>query len=332
MLTQAEFLQANDVNGRLTPEQFEQMMNLHEGDTSTTLEKDGAPRSITDKADAEASLQDDLTNVDSEKAGVVLAKDGVHTIPYERLTEAREGEKHWKAQAAAATAQLEALQAQADQREAAGTAATATDNATALATAAIASGEVDPEIFGDFSEAALAKGVQILVDARVDARVNEVMEKLDAKLQPFQAQQAKTAQELHYGAIYGAHPDADSISESAELAEWIDKQPSFAKAGYQSVLQKGTAEQIVEFFTSFKESTAKTQTATSTKPDAAAAAEKAIAGARSKVPASLSDFPGSVSGPSSKFEAMEAMSPASIVDAMSSMSPQQIEAYLNRQI
>lgn len=323
MTTQAEFIQANAINGALTPEQAEQMMNLPEGDTSTALENDDVPAVILDEAKPETAPQAS----ENDKPGTLLAKDGKHTIPYERLTEAREAEKHWKAQATAAAAQIEALQAEAAQRAQAGQAPTATDNAAALASAAIESGEVDPEIFGDFSEAALAKGVQTLVDARVNAALAQI----EQKLKPFEAKQAQSATEQHYSAIYAKHPDADSIAESAELAAWIESQPSFARAGYQAILQQGTADQIVEFFDSFKQATGSTPAARPTKASLAAAAQAVIAKAATPVPTSLSDFPGGTAGPASKFEAMEAMSPAALSEAMQGMSPEQIEAYLNRQ-
>ena len=328
MTTQAEFIQANAIQGALTPEQAVQMMNLPEGDTSNPLETDGQPAATTDETKTETAAQAGDAN---EKPNVLLAKDGVHTIPYERLTEAREGERHWKAQAAAAATQIEALQAESAQRAATGQAPTATDNAAAVASAAINSGEVSPEIFGDFSEEALAKGVETLVDARIEARVNEAMAKFEKQLQPFQAQQSQSATEQHYGAIYAKHPDADSIAESTELAGWIDKQPSFARAGFQATLQKGSASEIIELFDAFKQATESTHAAKPSKDGIAAAAQAAIAKAVAAAPTSLTDFPGGTAGPGSKFEAMDAMSGPAINEAMQSMNPEQIEAYLNRQ-
>ena len=330
MTTQAEFIQANDINGPLTPEQAAQMMSLPEGDTSTALETGGEPGATAE----DGTTTDDLAAGESveKKPEVILAKDGVHTIPYEKLTEAREGERQWKAQAQALTEQIAALQADAAKRAEAGEAPTATDNATALAAAAIESGEVDPDIFGDFSEAALAKGVQTLVDKRVDARVNEAMAKIEQKLQPYEAVAAKSATEQHYSTIYERHPDADSIAESAELAAWIDSQPSFVRPGYKAILEKGTATEVVEFFDAFKQATGLTQTAKPGKTDLATAAQDAIAKAKAPVPASLTDFAGTTAGPGNKFEALAAMSGANLGEAMQSMTPTQIEQYLNRQL
>lgn len=333
MTTQAEFIQANAIDGVLTPDQAAQLLELPEGDTGITPETSGQPEATKTEIDPATVQPATGTTVDAPKTtpepekAVLLAKDGVHTIDYSKLVEAREGEKHWKAQAAAMTEKLLALQAEADQRAAAGEAPTAGDNATALAAAAIASGEVDPAIFGDYSEEAIAKGIQTLVDARV----GEAMSKIDQKLQPLQVQQAQSATEQHYGAIYEKHPDADSIAESAELASWIEKQPSFARAGYQAVLTDGTAAEIIEMFDSFKETTGKTQAAAPSKEAIAAAAQAAIAKARAPVPTSLTDIPGGTAGPGSKFEALDAMSGPAMSEALQGMTPEQIETYLNRQ-
>ena len=333
MKTQAEFLQANAIEGRLTPEQAAQLMSLPEGDTGSTPEAGGQPEATTEaNTDSEQTQETGKGEEKNEKPPVLMAKDGIHTIDYQKLVDARQGEQHWKAQATAAEARIEALTAEAAQRAAAGQAPTATDNAAAVASAAIESGEVSADLFGDFSEEALAKGVQTLVDARVDARVNEAMAKIDQRLQPLQAQQAQSATEQHYSAIYAKHPDADSIAESAELASWIDRQPSFARDGFKSILQKGTADQIVEFFDAFKQSTGVTQAATPSKASIAAAAKAAFANASAPVPASLTDFPGGNSGPGSKFEAMSALTGPALIDAMGSLTPEQREAYLNRQI
>ncbi|SEK07262.1 MULTISPECIES: hypothetical protein [unclassified Variovorax] len=139
---------------------------------------------------------------------MVLARDGKHTIPYDRLEKARQGEQHWKAQAEEVRRQLADLRAKADARAEAGQAPTKTDNMVAAAEAAIEKG-VDASLFGDFSEEALAAGIAKLVQQRVEVRVGKAVAPLQAK----QQQDAATA---HYDAIYKAHPNADSIVERAQ--------------------------------------------------------------------------------------------------------------------
>lgn len=332
--TQSEFFLANAVNGELTDAQMLQMMNLPEGDTSALLES-GLPEAAA-KADTTADstqaktdeVKNDAAPPDPDPAkAVVLAKDGVHTIPYEKLAEAREGEKHWKAQAEAAAAELAALRAQAEQRAAAGEAPTRTDAAVATAQAAIAQG-VDPAIFGDFSEEALAQGIQKLVDMRVQEQVNAALGKA---LAPLKEQQETQAVNSHFSAIYKAHPDADSIAESKELADWINAQPSFARAGYQAVLQNGTTEQVIEFFDQFKQATGKaTQQPTDGKPDVAAAAQAALAKAKAQVPTSLSEIPAGAKAHHDEAEALMEMSDSNALNSFMGKSPEQIRALLER--
>jgi len=332
--TQSEFFLANAVNGELTDAQMLQMMNLPEGDTSALLEG-GLPEAAANadtNADGTQAKTDEVKNdaappdPDPAKA-VVLAKDGVHTIPYEKLAEAREGEKHWKAQAEAAAAELAALRAQAEQRAAAGEAPTQTDAAVATAQAAIAQG-VDPAIFGDFSEEALAQGIQKLVDMRVQEQVSAALGKA---LAPLKEQQETQAVNSHFSAIYKAHPDADSIAESKELADWVNAQPSFARAGYQAVLQNGTTEQVIEFFDQFKQATGKaTQQPTDGKPDVAAAAQAALAKAKAQVPTSLSEIPAGAKAHHDEAEALMEMSDSNALNSFMGKSPEQIRALLER--
>ena len=336
MTTQSEFFLEHAVNGELTDAQMLQMMNLPEGDTSALLEggMPDAAATAPGKPDGAQGQPNEKTNDNSATTpepdptkAVVLAKDGVHTIPYEKLAEAREGEKHWKAQAEAAAAELAALKQQAQQRADAGEAPTQTDAAVATAQAAIAQG-VDPAIFGDFSEEALAQGIQKLVDMRVQEQVSAALNKA---LAPIQQKQEADAATSHLSAIYKAHPDADSIAESKELADWIAAQPSFARAGYQAVLQQGSTAEVIEFFDTFKQATGKAAQQTATgKPDVAAAAQAALAKAKAPVPTSLSEIPAGSKAHHDEAEALMEMSDGNTLSSFMAKSPEQIRALLER--
>ena len=328
--TQAEFFQAHAVDGQLTDAQMMEFLELPEGDMSAvfTDDKSGVPGTASG---ADASDNNASTNQQpqSDVAPVVLAKDGVHTIPYEKLVEAREAEKSWKAQAeaaqaaaAVAQAQLADLQAQAQQRADEGRAPTMQDKAVAAATAAVDAGTVDPELFGDFSEEAIAKGVQRLVAQQMQALKAEVL----GAVQPLQAQAQETEAQKHFSAILSAHPDAQSVAESAELAAFIDKQPSFVRAQYQSVVTQGTASQVVELLDVFKAASGKAQTHQAT--SVADAAQAAIAKARQPVPSSLSDIPGSVAASAGELEAMANLSETQLLGKFEGKTPEQIEALM----
>jgi hypothetical protein len=322
--TQAEYFQEHAASGDLTDAQMAELLSLPEGDTTTLMVESGKPDPAPVAAPAEPQSTSTSTTTQDPANPVVLAKDGVHTIPYEKLVEARDGEKHWKAQAEAAQQQLAALQAQADQRAAAGQAPTTADAAVAQAAAAIEAG-VDPDLFGDFSEEAIAKGVQKLVDARVaaiEAKFAEVVKPLQAKAQVTEA-------EKHFQAIYQAHPDADSLAESAELKAWINTQPSFVRHGFEAVLSQGTTTQVIELLDAFKAANGRTQTPPAAQ-NAAEAAKAVIAKAQTPVPASLSDIPGSAAGPADELEAMRQMSATDLMGKLEGKTPDQIEALMAR--
>lgn len=347
MTTQSEFFLEHAVNGELTDAQMVQMMSLPEGDTSVLLE--GGMPAATESAKATPDGKQGTTNEaenesattpepEPEKTPVVLAKDGVHTIPYEKLAEAREGEKHWKAQAEAAAAELAALKAQAEQRAEAGEAPTQTDKALAIAQEAIAQG-VDPSFFGDFSEEALAQGVDKVVELRLKEREQaiekRVQERVEAALAqalgPIQQKQQIDAVQSHMSAIYAAHPDADSIAESKELADWIEAQPSFARAGFKAVLQQGTTAEVIEFFDTFKQATGKAaQQNTPEQSDVSAAAKAALAKAKAQVPTSLSEIPAGSKAHHDEAEALMEMSDSNALNSFMGKSPEQIRALLER--
>ncbi len=329
------------IEGALSPEQAAAALAAGEGDTSAELENGGTSdaTTVTDdaatndgdykaKPDAAATGEDAGTKTEAGDPAnaVVLARDGVHTIPYETLVKHREGEQHWKAQAEAAQQQLAELQAQAQARADAGTAPTKTDNMVATAEAAIEAG-ADVGIFGDFSEEALAKGIATLVEQQVQARVN-------AALEPLATKQAKDAAAAHYDAIYSKHPDADSIAQSTEFAAWVNAQPSAVRNAYWGLFDAktgGTAEEIVEVFDAFKAvSTPNPNTPAAADPKAAASA--AVAAARATPPASLSSIPGARVEGASELDRAADMSGPDMLEATKNMSPAQIEAWLDRQI
>lgn len=338
-----DFLDSNEVNGALSPLQAAQLLNLGgEGDTGAqALELGGAPATTTAATDKSTDpLRPDEKTNDSTGAApageapatpaeptkdnaVLLAKDGVHTIPYEKLEQARQGEQHWKAQAEASQQELVALKAAAQARVDAGQAPTTTDNQVAAAQAAIEAG-VDPDIFGDFSEEALAKGIQTLVDQRVSSMVTA---KLHEALAPLREQQAQGEHQAHYSAIYARHPDADSIAQSVELEAWIKAHPSYAQPALRAVLDGGSTAQVNELFDNFKAATKAPVTPAAGLKDAARAA---LASAQTVIPASLSDIPGGRVVGASVQEQLAAMDPISMANAMLDMSPEEQNKFLDR--
>ncbi len=349
--TPQEFLQTHAPDGVLSPEHAGQLLALYEGDTGeqvTATPESGAPNADaagTTTKTAEQGNPEPQPNaagaatpeVDPANA-VILAKDGKHTIPYEKLIEARDGEKHWKTQHEAVALELQALKAQSQVRADAGLAPTVADHQVAAAEAAIKAG-VNPALFGDFSEESIAKGIEQMMNARAASMEQMLEDRVAAKvdalvskaLAPIQAKETESAAVSHYDAIYAAHSDAASLVESKELADWIESQPSFARAGYAQALAGGTTEQVIELFTEFKKATGATQaTAGAAQVDPKAAAQAAIAKAQPQVPVSLSAFPGAAPGPANAFETLASLSPAALLEALEGMTEAQREAYLSR--
>lgn len=334
MTTQAEFFEANAVDGQLTPAQMMEMLNLPEGESDPVSQGDSP---VTESSASEEKAADtnkpntEQTAPETDPANaVVLAKDGVHTIPYERLVAAREEAKQSKAAFEAAQAelaqakqQLEEARAQAQARADAGQAPTTQDKQLAAVEKALDAG-VDPAIFGDFSEEAIAQGVATLVAQRVEQEVSK-------RLAPIAEREAKSAEELHFQTIRSAHPDADSIAESAELQAFIQKQPTFVRNSYLQVLQQGTAQQVIELFDAFKAVTKTTQPAEQT--NVRDAALKAVKDAERTAPRSLSEIPGSVQANSDPVEAMRTMAAtgdSNLLDQFMGKTPAQIDALMRK--
>ena len=272
---------------------------------------------------------DDDLNASNTK---VLAKDGIHTIPYESLEKARKGEQEWKAKADG----LEQALADARSQIQSGQSTPAAEQNLATAEAAIAASGDNTDViamFGDFSEQAIAKGVDDLLALRVPGVIQAAVDKA---LLPFQQQQqlqqdqqAKSVQQQHFDAIAQAHPDFESIAESQEFLNWMDAQPSIVKGAYDQVLSQGTSAQVNELLGMYKQA----NNLNAAKPDMNSIkeqAKQAVSKTQTQVPHSVSDLPAGAPAGVSLDDRMAAMSPAQQVEAMMSWTPEQIEAYVSR--
>lgn len=255
---------------------------------------------------------------------VVLAKDGKHTIPYERLQETREQVQQYKQQVEQLTAQLAAQQTPGNTQ--------VTQQNAAVAEALIEASGNNADVmamFGDFSEEDIAKGVEALVNQRVSVQVQAM---IDQALAPFKQQQHLTAEQQHFAYIGSAHPDYESIPESQEFQAWKDAQPSFIRSAYEDVLNKGSAEQVVELLSLYK-----SQNNVSPKVDTPAPtqamvekAKQAVQNAPSKVPHSVTDLPAGSPAALSADERLSNLSGPELLAEMENWSPDQVEAYMSR--
>lgn len=284
-------------------------------------QEDGKPAAGEPEAQPAAGEQPELT---AENA-VIAARDGKHTIPFERLAEARQSASEWKQQAEQAQAQLQALLQQAEQRQATGQQATSQQQEQ-IAQAAMDAG-YDPEIFGSFDTDDLANGINRLVDQKVAQKVEGIVQQ---HLAPLQQAERERLRQQHDDHIFAAHPDALDIAHSNEFAQWVGQHPGFQQVAIQQVLESGSAQDVVDLFAAYKSATAAPGSQQQSLSDAKAKADQAVSQAKQEAPASLSDIPGGRATAPSREEAMDAMDPLSLVDAMTDMNPEQLERYLNR--
>jgi len=268
-----------------------------------------------------------------EQPAPIASKSGTYTIPYDELVKAREQrnaalskvqelESQLAQLATHQAANLAKAQADAQHRADAGMAQTKADANLAAAQQAVAEG-VDPDLFGDFSEEGIAKGVEALVDKHMDQRVEQrVQQAIAPLLQERQAIAQQTAAEQHYGAIYTAHPDADELVQSEQFKQWIEGLPGFARAAVDNTLATGKATDVVEVFSTFKAS-AGIKTTQAAQPSKV---ELAIAKAQAApfVPTSLSEMAGNASNPNLA-EQFSGLDGGSMLARMENLTPAQIQ-------
>lgn len=307
---------------------FDGTLDLDADASGSSVVEGAAPAAESTQTAAPAVA---ATAQDEPEGAPIASKSGGYTIPYEKLTEARTARDSAIAERDQLRAQLEQLtaaqaanmqQAQVDAqaRADAGEAPTQADQNLAAAQALVAGG-VDVSLFGDFSEEALAEGIEKLVTARVEAAL--------APQREAQArEQAQTAEQAHVQAILGAHKDAFEVAESKEFAAWKAGQPGFMQAAIDRTLNAGTAQDVIDLLGQFKQAYA--GGATYSDPTAAAVA-KAMAEAKSAPPVSLSSLPGAAPAGTTEADRAVALAddPAALLEYMSSLPPERQTQLMN---
>lgn len=351
MTTQAEFFQQHAVDGVLPEAKMVELLAMEpdKGDSGTPPQSDepivdAEPKaSSTTEASTEASqveVKEGATEPLKEPVpepteaelnatnAVIQAKDGIHTISYDRLTEARQRAADAEARAVAEAAKTATIAAELEalkkgQQAAAATVGTQVTESSEADQAALLEG-VD---FGDYGDAAMAKAVAQIATRAAAAAI--------AKMPQPQATATETVDpnKAHMDAIYTAHKDADSIPDSREFNAWLDSQPKVAAAAYRHALQAGTTEEVIETFTAYKAATGRTSAAPTTEQsgaDAAAAAQAAVANAKSKAPTSLSEIPSGTAAAHNEADALMTKSASQQLSTFMGKTPEQIEQLLAR--
>ena len=318
------YLDHQDADGNLTDAQTAQMLALDpsQGDTGTELPEDDVPDIDAGQPEAKSppeTLPAEAAQPDPEP--VVLAKDGVHTIPFEKLEEARQQAQHWARVAAEKDAEIARLAAAATQAPT----TPATEEATTTPS-------VDEVTFGDYSDEDMKKGVLAVASAVVSKAVADLNTKLEQAIAPIKEQEQAAAMEAHFKALTDANPDHNEIVTGQPLQDWIAKQPSFVRDHYKAVFERGTAPQVIELVSTFKSQSGIGQTnAAATAAAAAQKAKDAIANAKVARPTSLTDIPAGSAAHHDEAEAIREMTSTGLMSKFSAINdPSKILAQLDR--
>lgn len=301
-----------------------------EGAEASAAEKDaGAPPENAAAAQpdaapdaAQTAAQTPPADQGQEQPAPIAAKSGGYTIPYEKLTEARHQRDELRAQNEALRQQLAALQA-----------AQSVQAAPAAQKQDAAPDGVVPadfaKAFGDFSEQGIAQGVKATVEGAMAKVLDWQRQQEQRQLQEQQARQQQAAS-AHMQAIYGAHPDADTVAESREFQAWVDAQPVYARAGIAQALQAGSAQDVVAVLDAFKQA-GRPAAAPAAKAVPQPAAAKADVQAAAAPPVSLSALPGSAPAASDaeRVAQLAETDPVALMDFMSNLSPEKRAQLMN---
>lgn len=314
------------------PEQFdalsdEDRMLLANGETIEGETEGESP-------DANETEDDDAADDDSEEAAdseqpAVLAKDGKHTIPFEELQSARDSAKRLEEIVRQQSELIESLKKPAAPQAQESNEPTLDDKLA--------------EIRQEIEDAALLdepnklKGLiadmhrLIAEDAQSKSRA-EISKEFEARDQRAREAAAQSALDAVAAQAAKDYPFLDSQSALANQ-DAIGKVVRYRNAliAEGAPMHEALAESVKTFAPMYQtkpEGTTSQQASRSAKE----AAEKAIAGAKSRVPTSMSSIPSAASPATDEVQAMSGMSAQALQDKMMDLPREKILALMNRTI
>lgn len=115
---------------------------------------------------------------------------------------------------------------------------------------AAASDDDDEQLLQELDEQlpTVAKAVRKLIAKERQAIEQDVM----GRIAPIERTAQESARERHFNTIRSAHQDFDVVVTSPDLAAWVDEQPPYLAASYRAVMERGTAEDVVDLLARFK--------------------------------------------------------------------------------
>lgn len=339
MTTVQDFFASTEITGALTPEQAAQLLELpNQGDTVTETEQASAPAPAP--AEPEPSPDDGASNsttkTEASEADLsadnaaILARDGKHIIPFDKLTEARDNAQRAQAERDEALRRAAELQAQLEAAKRQPSQAQATPSPESADLAALREQHYEAVQMGDKAQALELQGqIEAEVLRRAEAAMVRRMES-----QREQADEAKAAEEMQRVATdakakYPALDEAGTKADPDAIDFVVHKRDSLIAQGEppHQALAKAVAKAAELFRWNGQQAAPQPG-----QRDAASAAAAAIAAARAPTPATLSDIPGGKPGGQSLESRMDTMNGQELIEMMSGMNRDQIEDLLNRSV
>lgn len=299
----------------------EQVMALSRGEAIPPANGDTTDSSVESGESPATAPTAEIKEPDAKvEEPKLLAKDGVHTIPFQRLKDAETKAAEWEAVAKSQESLIESLKQ--------AKIADAKTGGTEVQEAVLAeyAGEF-PEVVND-----LKPYMQAMIDAGVKAKMSELESRLNSAIEPMQKATAEDAADAHFSAIKSVVTDFDALVESNAVGEWIMTQPKFMQASMQDVLDKGTAADVIDLFTAYKATlgTQKDVSATPSKEDLKTQAAAVIAKAKASTPVSLTDIPSGTKPEINSIAAEASMSASQLLAKFQGMTSEQILQHASR--
>jgi hypothetical protein len=301
----------------------EQVQALSRGELVKFGETEPAPAAKeSDDAPAVATEEKKPAEAVVEVPPVIATKDGKHVIPFQELQDARDREAQLKSVVEAQATLIESLKT-----------AKVEDTGTGKTDA---QDDVLAKFVSEYPELApsLTPAIQKMIEAGVNAKVSELEKKFAETIAPMQKTAMENSEEAHFAAITKAIPDFHSIVDSGEIHAWVEKLPSYVRESAEKVLEKGTAQKIIELFSDYKASLPAGKTAEPglSKEEIEKKAAAAVAAAKGRTPSSLSEVASGTNAEIDSDAAEATMSPQQLYAKMQNMDPNKILAHLSKAI
>ena len=329
--TGLDFFDANQVDGVIPPDKMAALLLGGEppavAEEPTATGEEAQPEPVKEAAPAEPAAV-------PEKDPVIMAKDGVHTIPYEKLVEAR------VEASSARTALEEQISKNTELQAAMDKMATAQNAQAEGAATQEETNEILDEVRKEFPDLVTAFETMLTKErgfytAQIAAQAEEI-NTLKSDIAPVKEKAEKADKEEHFDSIRKAHKDFETIVAGEELGIWIESQSPAVQKAYVEDINGGNDAAIIKMLDTFKAATGYQPPAGDTAGQGKQADGQTAAGIpapKRPVPTSLSEIPGGSQVPHNQVDAiMSAGNPLKQIDAFMGKTPDQIEEILRKAV